>query len=217
MAVGWKVVVEDEAIHIANHFAQNGIAVAAANYRLAPLAAYPDFIDDAAAAVAWVQAHIAQYGGNPRAMFVAGHSAGGYLAASVGIAPEYLAPYGVTLADIAGVIPISGQMFTHTAIRKARGITEPQATPVLDEAAPCYHVRKDAPPFTLAICADDDMPLRVEENRFFVAMLQYVGHPQVAYLQIADRDHGSVADKIPEPDDPVSIAILSFITKHARQ
>ena len=165
---------KDEAIHIANHFAQNGIAVAAANYRLAPLAAYPDFIDDAAAAVAWVQAHIAEYGGNPRAMFVAGHSAGGYLAASVGIAPEYLAPYGVTLADIAGVIPISGQMFTHTAIRKARGITEPQATPVLDEAAPCYHVRKDAPPF-LAICADDDMPLRVEENRFFVAMLQYVG------------------------------------------
>lgn len=173
-------------------------------------------MDDAAAAVAWVKAHIAEYGGNPRSVFVGGHSAGGYLAAFVGVAPQYLEKYGVALADLAGIVPVSGQMFTHTTIRQARGITAPRETPLLDEAAPCHHVRKEAPPFLL-ICADNDNPLRADENRFFVAAMKYVGHTNVEYLEIADRDHASIFGRIPEAEDPTSAAIVSFVRRFARQ
>ena len=40
----------------------------------------PGFIQDAAAAVAWVFNNIEDYGGRSELIFVSGHSAGGYLA-----------------------------------------------------------------------------------------------------------------------------------------
>lgn len=48
------------------------IAVAGVNYRLSPRATHPAYIDDAAAAVAWVMKHIGEYGGDPTRVYVAG-------------------------------------------------------------------------------------------------------------------------------------------------
>jgi acetyl esterase/lipase len=55
------------------------LAVVAVNYRLSPKVKSPAFIDDAAAAVAWVFKNIKKYGGDPKKIILAGHSAGGYL------------------------------------------------------------------------------------------------------------------------------------------
>lgn len=60
------------------YLAAHGIAFVTANYRLYPDAVYPEFIRDAAAAVAWTKKHIAEYGGNDR-IYVGGNSAGAYL------------------------------------------------------------------------------------------------------------------------------------------
>src|SRR5437016_5519299 len=53
-------------------FASEGLVVAIADYRLYPQVRYPDFVRDAAHAFAYVQAHVAQYGGDPDGIFVAG-------------------------------------------------------------------------------------------------------------------------------------------------
>jgi acetyl esterase/lipase len=191
-------------VMLARFFAARGLAVAVPNYRLAPHVAFPTFIDDAMAAVTYTATRLDAY--TPQGLFITGHSAGGYLAAFAGLWLRDL--------PIAGLIPISGQTFTHTTIREARGIATPCATPLLDDAAPCYHVRPDAPP-VLALCGDHDMPMRAEENRFFVAMLTTVGHPAATYLEIADRDHATIATRIPEPNDPAATAILDFVARHA--
>lgn len=206
---------KDEAVTvaIAKCFASNGVAVALVNYRLSPKAVYPAYIDDAAASVAWIVNHIQEYGGNSKSVFISGHSAGGYLTAIVGMDPKYLAKYGVDTSRIAGIIPVSGQVFTHFTIRKEQGIPNPQNTPTIDDAAPCYHVRKDAPPL-LAICGDHDWPARAEENRYFIAMLKTVGDKDAEYQEFANRDHGSIISKIPEAHDPVAEAILNFVKKH---
>lgn len=167
---------------------------------------------NAAASVAWVANHIAKYGGNPKALFISGHSAGGYLTAILGMDPKYLAKYGIDTAAIAGIIPVSGQTFTHYTIRKERGIPNPDTTPIIDDASPCYHARKTAPP-TLAICGDHDMATRAEENRYFVALLNTVGHTDATYREFPDRDHGTIVSKIPEPHDPVAEAILGFVAR----
>lgn len=46
------------------------------NYRLAPGTTYPGAAQDLAAAIAWVRANIAQHGGDPARIVLAGHSAG---------------------------------------------------------------------------------------------------------------------------------------------
>ena len=55
------------------------IGIIAVNYRLLPKVDVREIIDDAAAAVAWAFKEVASRGGSPDKIFVAGHSAGGYL------------------------------------------------------------------------------------------------------------------------------------------
>ncbi len=200
-------------VAIAQTLARQGVACAVVNYRLSPKATFPAYLDDAAASVAWVIGHAAEQGGDPKRVFISGHSAGGYLAAQIGFDPKYLAAYHLTSDDIAGLIPVSPQVFTHFTIRKERGVANPELTPVIDDAAPAFHVRPDAPPMLLLI-GDHDWPARLEECQYFLAMLKLVKAPDAAMQVIADRNHGSIASKAGNVDDPAMKAMLGFIEKH---
>ena len=94
-----------------------GVAVASANYRLSPQATYPAYIDDAAAAVAWVCKNIAAHGGDTQRVFVGGHSAGAYLTSMVGLDARHLAKHGLGAGALAGLIAVSGQTMTHFTVR----------------------------------------------------------------------------------------------------
>lgn len=194
--------------NIARRLVASGIAVAAPNYRLSPKAKYPAYVEDAAAAFTWVRTNIAAHGGDPARVFVGGHSAGGYLTFMVGLDERWLRPLGLTDAAIAGLIPVSGQTLTHYTIREERGLPKP--TLFADDAAPVYHARKDTPPL-LVLYAERDMAMRVEENQLLVAALKSAGNTRVTGRLIADRDHGSIAEKIQNANDPVLRAILEFI------
>lgn len=193
---------------IARSLARAGVAVVAPNYRLSPKVTFPAYIQDAAAAVAWAKAHIAEHGGDAAKVFAGGHSAGGYLALMLGMDAHYLADAGVKLTDIAGFIPVSGQTMTHYTIRTERG--EPKNAITADEAAPVHFVRADTPPF-LVLYADRDMAARAEENAFFAALMRGVGNKRVTSLMIKDRTHGSIASEIEKDGDPARVAILEFI------
>jgi acetyl esterase/lipase len=193
---------------IARSLAADGIAVVAVNYRLSPKATYPAYIEDAAAAVAWTHAHISEHGGDAKKLFISGHSAGGYLTLMLGMDPHYLSAVGVQPADIAGLIPLSGQTMTHYTVREERGIGKYNVT--ADEAAPVFFTRKDTPPF-LVLYADHDMAARAEENAFFVALMKGAGNKVTEGLLIQDRTHGSIAGKIVNDGDPARVAILKFI------
>jgi acetyl esterase/lipase len=193
---------------VARSLAAAGIAVVAPNYRLSPKATYPSYIQDAAAAVAWVRQHLAEHGGDPKKVFIGGHSAGGYLALMLGMDAHYLGDVGVNLSDIAGVIPVSGQAMTHYTVRAERGIGKFSIT--ADEAAPVYYARTSTPPF-LVLYADHDMVARVEENAYFVAIMKGAGNKVITGQLIADRTHGSIASKIANEGDPARAAILEFM------
>jgi acetyl esterase/lipase len=202
----------DAHVAIARTLADRGIGVASVNYRLSPRASFPDYVDDAAAGIAWVLDHIDEYQGNAGAVFVSGHSAGAYLASLVGLDERYLANYGHAPGDLAGLMPISGQMITHGTVRTERGL--PADQPIVDGAAPVNHVNPDAPPF-LAIAGAEDLPARAEESRYFVAAMKAVGHPDVTYLEVAGRTHGTIVTQIPNPDDPVAEALIDFVERIA--
>jgi len=200
-------------VGIANTLASAGVAVAVVDYRLSPRTSFPGYVDDAAASVAWVLENIESYGGDSAGVFVSGHSAGGYLAAMGGVDEAYLAAYGHEIQELAGLIPISGQMVTHATVRAERGL--PEDRPILDAAAPAYHVRADAPPF-LAIAGSEDLPARPEENRYFIAAMQAVEHPDATYLEFEGRTHGSIVTGIPDDDDAVATAIMDFVAGRFR-
>jgi acetyl esterase/lipase len=201
---------------VARRFAAQGVAVAVANYRLSPRAKYPAYIQDAAQAVQWCAAHATQWGGDRRAVYIGGHSAGGYLVAMLAMDEHYLRAAGLDPQSLAGVIPMSGQMVTHFTIRRERGIPNSDATIIADEAAPIFHLRAQTPRLLL-LMGDNDWPARLEENQYFVAALQKVArNQQVSLVVVPNRDHGSIMTRCLEPGDPAGRAMLSFMHQPPR-
>ncbi len=93
---------------VGEFLASQGIGAVLCNYRLSPKVKHPEHIKDVARAFAWTHAHIAEYGGNPRQIFLAGHSAGGHLVALLATDATWLSAHGLNSANIRGVIGVSG-------------------------------------------------------------------------------------------------------------
>lgn len=175
---------------------KQGLVVVAVGYRLSPKVKAETCIDDATAAVAWVIKHIDSFMGNPKKIFVSGHSAGGYLASMTVMDKSRLAAYDLDANAIAGLIPFSGHAITHFAIRKQRGIEGTQ--PIIDEFAPLYYVRPDAPP-VLLLTGDREKELlgRYEEVAYFYRMLKVAGHQDVTLYELQGYGHQMVAPGLP--------------------
>ena len=94
--------------NIGRFFASRGIGAATVSYRLLPGVRWPAQIDDVAAAVAWLHAHVADYGGDPDGLILMGHSAGSQLAVRVALDPEPLRSLGLAPDLVCGVIAVSG-------------------------------------------------------------------------------------------------------------
>lgn len=171
---------------------EKGYIVIGVGYRLSPKAKVSDCIEDAAAAVAWTFAHIGEYGGDSRKIYLSGHSAGGYLVMMVTLNKQYLSRYSINADEIAGIIPFSGQTITHFTARKERGVPEKQ--PEVDSLAPLFYVRPDAPPMLL-ITGDKDLELlgRYEENAYLSRMMKVNGHTRTHLLELQGFDHVGMA------------------------
>ena len=93
---------------VGQFLASQGIGAVLPNYRLAPGVKHPEQIKDVARAFTWTRHHIAEYGGCPDRLFLAGHSAGGHLAALLATDDRYLKAEGLGTEEIKGVIAVSG-------------------------------------------------------------------------------------------------------------
>lgn len=173
-----------------------GIAVISVNYRLGPKVVAPKYIEDAAAATAWVFKNINTFGGDASLIFISGHSAGGYLATMIGLDKKWLNAQGIDANKIAGLIPFSGQAITHFLVRKERGIPETQ--PVIDEYAPLFYVRADAPPLLL-ITGDRELELlgRYEENAYLMRMMKIAGNKNTKLYELDGFGHNMTEPAFP--------------------
>lgn len=178
-------------LEIPDELKNKGYAVVGIEYRLSPKIKAQLCIEDAAAAVAWVFKHIEEFGGDKKLIFVSGHSAGAYLGLMVTLNKSYLNKYKVDADNIAGLIALSGQVVTHFTIRQERGIPNKQL--IIDEYAPLYYVRENAPQIAL-ITGDADKELlgRYEENALFWRMMKLVGHQKTRIYKLDGFTHTSM-------------------------
>jgi acetyl esterase/lipase len=182
--------------YIHEELKEKGMAVVAVNYRLYPKIKAPVYIEDAAAATAWAFNHIVEYGGDPELIFISGHSAGGYLTSMVGLDKRWLQAHEIDANRIAGLVPFSGHAITHMTVREERGIEGTQ--PVVDDLAPLFHVRKDAPPLLL-ITGDRELEIlgRYEENAYLMRMMKVVGHSDTRLYELDGYGHNMLVPAFP--------------------
>jgi acetyl esterase/lipase len=155
-------------------FASKGIIVAVADYRVYPQVHYPAFVDDGAHAFAWLHAHVARYGGDPSRIFVAGHSAGAYIAVMLAADPAYLRAANADPAWIRGAIGIAGPydflpLQSPTLIAIFGGANRADTQPVT-------YIDGKRPPMLLATGTDDITVLPRNVSRM-AARLRSFGCP----------------------------------------
>jgi acetyl esterase/lipase len=172
---------------VARCLAERGLVVVLPNYRLSPRVRHPAHIQDVARAFAWTCRHVQKYGGDPRRIFVGGHSAGGHLAALLATDERYLKKVGRSRKDIRGVIGVSG-VYRVDKFNLKLLLTGPGGAKVLRaevrplavvfgddpkvarDASPLTHVKKGLPPFLLLNAGWDYAPLKKMAREFAAAL-----------------------------------------------
>ncbi|MBX9593362.1 MAG: alpha/beta hydrolase [Roseomonas sp.] len=94
---GWASGRRADYAFLARTLAAQGIAVAVPDYLLWPAGRWPDFVEDGARAVAWLRGEMPD-----RPLFTMGHSAGGFIAASLALDPRWLEAAGSSRTVLAG-------------------------------------------------------------------------------------------------------------------
>jgi acetyl esterase/lipase len=210
----------------ARTLAARGIVVVLPNYRLSPWVKHPAHVKDVARAVAWTKKNAAKYGGDPKQLFVGGHSAGGHLAALLATDDEYLKAVGLSRKDLRGVVAVSGVYRIPDKLEfnwpgngeKISLQTNPfnfvfgSDHKSREAASPICHVTAGLPPFLL-LYADMDLPLIPEMTKDFAAALKDK-KDDVVTQKVADRNHNNIVFDATRADDPVIRAIVEFIARH---
>jgi acetyl esterase/lipase len=204
---------------LAENLVKDGVAVALARYRLAPAHRHPAQARDVAAAVSQLIKNADPYGYDRKRIYLAGHSAGGHLAALVALDRRYLSAHGVAPDALAGVISVSGLYDLapswkisdnqKSATEKTFGTDKP----VLRQASPVHHARAGAPRFLLINAFQDFTGFALDARRF-ADRLRQAGNKDVEQLMFKGADHFSVV-QLDDPNHSVRRMILNFMGARA--
>ena len=153
--------------------ANSGYVAILPDYRLFPAVRFPEFVDDGALAVKWAREHAAQFGGDPRSIFIMGHSAGGHLASMLALDERYLKRVGGDESWIRGWIAISAPYELTMRVPVLHSIFGSRP---LEEWQPIQLVSSRTPPALIVHGYDDNM-VHPQEAVDFDAKLRAAGVP----------------------------------------
>ena len=205
----WQALDKSDYSYLAPPFADRGIAFASLNYSLAPAAAIGTMIDQIRRALVWLHRNAGSYGVDPARIVVAGHSAGGHLAA-MALSTDWPAfEAGLPAGLLAGGCSISGvydlepvRLSYHNAVLKIAAERAAGWSPlrVLPAAAPQMIV---------AVGAEETAEFRRQHAEYATAW-QHRGLPLLD-VALPDRHHFSAVDALGEADHPLCVAVQQLL------
>lgn len=225
---GWQAGDKKEVDKKPQAFVDKGFVFVSVNYRLLPSVDMATIVGDVAKSIRWVSDHIAEYGGDPKSLFIMGHSAGAQLAALICTDERYLKAEGLSLTIAKGCVPVDGDTYDIPAMidtaetrRRVHGL--PQAKYGHREKfgndpakhrdfSAVTHVAKDKgiPPFLI---------LHVAEHPDTSAQAQRLGNAfkdaglPATVFGGRETTHNKINADLGLPDDPATKALLAFLDK----
>jgi acetyl esterase/lipase len=190
--------------------AEAGYAAVLPDYRVYPEVKFPTFVEDGAQALAWVVKHAHEIGGDPRRIYLAGHSAGAHIAAMLAYDPARLDRAGIPPGTIRGYIGLSGPYALNP---NSKVLNEIFAAPyVLRDWQPAALARAGAPP-ALLLHGEADTVVEVGHARRMAEKLTSLDVP-VTLRTYPGRNHRDTvaAFAAPAPHKlPVMAEIRAFV------
>ncbi len=205
---------------LAAWLAERGVIGVALAYRLVPHVPPTRQPHDVAAGLAWLFAHVGEYGGEQKRIFLIGHSAGAHLAALTACDRRYLDAYGLPTTVPAGVVALSNPFDLRDTQHPLGAIARNKSEAVFGDPetrallSPLVHVRAGAPPF-LILHGKGDHLVATDQALAMAAALRAVGG-EAEYFDLPGRDHIGLFHKMEKPGDQAAEKTLAFIRRHAR-
>lgn len=194
---GWTSGYKEWMYFMAPALLAQGVVLVSAGYRLAPGHVFPAALDDAADALAWVWRHIASHGGDPKRIFVGGHSAGGHYAALLAVTSAWQSQRGLPANLVRGCLPVSGVYHFGAGSGlpvRPRFLGTLDASRVDVEASPLLKLEPTASPPFLITYGSRDFAHLVAQAQQMEAALRVADVPvQVQILEGCDHFEASVA------------------------
>lgn len=197
-------------------FASRQFIAVVPDYRLVPEVRFPAFVEDGALVVKWARDNVSRYGGDPKRITVAGHSAGAYIAAMLVLDTRFLENAGVDSGTVRAAALLSGPYdfypFTEARGRAAFGSFERPA-----HTQPVTFARSGAPPILLVHGGRDDVVLP-RNSRRLAERLNQAGAP-VALRIYQGAGHVDTVTALSHPFRhrlPVLDESAAFLLRHSR-
>jgi acetyl esterase/lipase len=192
----WKSGARQHYRFVGQTLSTKGFVTVIPDYRLYPEVRFPEFVEDAAAAIAWVHREIAGRGGDPDRIVIVGHSAGAHSAALLALDRTYLEKAGVPQAAIAGWIGLAGPyVFDPLKYANTRKVFENASNP--DVTRPIKNVRAGAPP-ALLIHGVNDWTVDIRNSIELTRSMRAVGVP-TRYVALEDTGHSGILLGLAKP------------------
>lgn len=193
-----------------------GVVCMIPDYRVWPAAGFPGFMQDGARAVAWARAHAAEHGGDPRRLFLMGHSAGAQIATLLALDAGFLPSLGVRPGrDLRGVIGLAGP-YDFLPLRDPTLQAIFGAERDWPASQPINHVTAGAPPMLLAT-GDADTVVLPRNSESLAARLRAAGnaaetitYPGIGHSEIIGAFAGALTFLAPVRRD-----VLRFVAERA--
>ena len=202
---GWVLGFKDrQGQLLMRQMASRGWVCCNVDYRLSPMATFPDHLVDVKRAIAWIRDNADELGVDPEFIAVTGGSAGGHLTALVALTanqPRFQPGFEHADTSVTAAVPFYGvydftdrngvwlpgtesQMLA-PLVMKCDRVDEPERW---SDASPIDQVNADAPPF-FVIHGDKDVLAPVEDARTFVEALRSVSEQPVYYVELKGAQH----------------------------
>jgi len=215
-AIGDKRRIEEKA----TFFNDLGYVFVSINYRLSTRGVadhpiHPDHADDVGAAIAWVEKHIDEHGGNGNRIALLGHSAGAHLVALVGLDPDYVEQAGGDFGSVRCVM--SNDTESYDLVTRAESVpflipnAFGQDKSAWPDASPINHVDDvDVLPDFL-IVRRGTAARRAAQTQFGAALEEADG--DVTYVDAPGYSHGDVNKLIGADAETVVTPPIEEFTK----
>lgn len=212
---GWAAGERAEYLFVAEAITSQGFVAVLPDYRIHPEARFPNFVLDGASAVRWVRDNVARFGGDPRRLFLMGHSAGAHLAAMLTLDRQHLESVGMAPADLRGVIGLAGPyVHPYLPTRLGNGVFGPEAGRW--RSRPINFVDGRNPPMLLLTGADDGI-VKPSDSRRLAAKIGAHGGP-VEVIEYPGLAHADVIARLAAPlrgDAEILRDVARFVREHA--
>lgn len=211
---GWTNGYKEWMAFMAPAFTAQGIVFASIGYRLAPMHLYPAGYDDCADAVAWLYKNIARHGGDPKRLFVGGHSAGGHYAALLTVRRDWQERRALPGNVIRGCLPVSGvyDFSAQGGLTQRPRFLGPEAQANDVPASPIHNVAGKTAPFLIAY-GEKDFPHLMRQADEMEAALRKVGS-EAEHLVLAGCDHLGASLANGDPSGPWARRALAWLASH---